>query len=138
MKAVIDANIFFAAFLRKNSDVRKIIISPHVELYSPDWLLKEFEKHQSELLEKMDDENAFLETKELLLSFVKITPKELYEECLEKAQRELKNNKKDVPYIALCLFLDAPLWSNDTALKKSQKLVKVLTVPEMIHLIAKP
>ncbi len=138
MKIVIDANVFFAAFLRKNSDVRKIMISPHVELYSPEWLLEEFDKNQRELLEKMDDKNAFLETKELLLSFVKVTPKELYEECLEEAQRELKDNRKDVPYLALCLFLDAPLWSNDAALKKSQRKIRVLSVPEIMHLIAKP
>ncbi len=134
MKIVIDANIFFSAFIRKNSVVRQILLDPHLELFSPEWLLEEFDKNQGEILKKMDNRENFLETKELLLSFIKIVPKEMYEQWIESASKELKENKKDIPYIALCLSIKAPLWSNDNNLKKEQKLVRVLTISEMMDL----
>ena len=137
MKIVVDANVFFSAFIRKNSVVRQIILDPHLELFSPEWLLEEFDKNQDEILKKMDNKENFLETKELLLSFIKIIPKEMYESYIEIAERALKENKKDIPYVSLCLYLNVPLWSNDANLKKKQKLVKVLTISEMIDTFVK-
>ncbi|MDO8554923.1 MAG: PIN domain-containing protein [Candidatus Micrarchaeota archaeon] len=137
MKIVIDANILFSAFIRERSDIRKIILSSSIELYSPEWILEEFERNQGEMIKKMDNKDKFLETKELLFSFIKIIPKEQYEDYLEKSQKELKENRKDVPYIALCLCLGTPLWSNDLRLKNSQKLVKVLGVSELLGLFEK-
>lgn len=82
----------------------------------------------------MDNKDDFLETKELLFSFIKIIPKEMYDPYMEITKQELKENKKDMPYIALCLFLNAPLWSNDADLKEKQKLVKVLSFSEISDL----
>ena len=136
MKIVIDANVFFSAFIRERSDVRKLIVSQHLELFSPEWLLEEFEKNQGMLLKKMDNKEKFLETKELLFSFIKIVPKEMYEDRIDIVKAELKDNKKDVPYVALALYLNIPLWTNDQGIKKRQKLVKVLTMSELIELFS--
>ena len=133
MKFVLDANILFAAFIRQRSDIRKILLSTKIELYSPEWILEEFDKNQEELVKKMDNKDNFLETKELLFSFIKIVPKEMYEDYIHVAQKELGENLKDVPYIALSLFLNAALWSNDSELKK-QKLVRLITTREMIEM----
>ena len=136
MKIVIDANVFFSAFIRERSDVRKLIVSQHLELFSPEWLLEEFEKNQGMLLKKMDNKEKFLETKELFFSFIKIVPKEMYEDRIDIVKAELKDNKKDVPYVALALYLNIPLWTNDQGIKKRQKLVKVLTMSELIELFS--
>ena len=137
MRLVIDANVFFAAFLWERSDIRKLILSHHLELFSPEWLLEEFDRNQDRLMKKMDSKEKFLETKSLLLSFIKVLPQELYASYLPAAEKELKENKKDVPYIAISLFLQAPLWSNDQNLKKKQKLVSVLSVAELFELLEK-
>lgn len=133
MKIVVDANIFFAAFIREKSDLRRILLSSELELFTPDWFLEELDKNEKEIIKKMDSTKGYLETKKLLLSFIKIVSSVEYAKYIEIAGKELKENKKDVPYIALCLFLNAPLWSNDIRLKKSQKLVKIITIQEMIE-----
>lgn len=38
----------------------------------------------------------------------------------------------DVPYLALALFLDIPIWSNDGDFKE-QSLVKVYTTTELLQ-----
>ena len=41
---------------------------------------------------------------------------------------------KDVPYLALALKLNIPIWSNDKELKEKQKHVRVYSTPELLNL----
>lgn len=135
MRIIVDANIFFSAFIRKNSTTRHILASPNFEFLSPEWFLEEFDRNQDELIIKMDNPENFLEVKELLLSFIKIVPKEIYENEMEIANLELNDNKKDIPYIALALKFNALLLTNDQRLAKQQGLVKIITVQEILRLL---
>jgi predicted nucleic acid-binding protein len=62
-----------------------------------------------------------------------VIPKEDFEEYLERAE-QASPDPKDVPYIALALYLHASIWSNDDALKK-QSLVKVYTTKELYEML---
>src|SRR3990167_9388768 len=104
MILVIDANPFIAGFLR-NSTSRQIILSEKIFLYSPDWLIDEFERNESELMERFSDSDGFFETKRILFKFVKIVPKQEYSIRMEEASK-LAKHTKDVPYFALALLLN--------------------------------
>lgn len=132
MILVIDANPFIAGFLR-NSTSRHIILSEKILLYSPDWLIGEFERNESELMEKFSDSSKFFETKKILFKFVKIVPKQEYSKYIEEASK-LTKHTKDVPYFASALSLNCPIWSDEKSFKQQSK-IKVLSTEELIKLL---
>lgn len=129
MILVIDANPFIAGFLR-DSTSRKIILSEKVTLYSPDWLVKEFERNESELMEKFPASDDFLETKMILFKFIKIVPEQEYSMYMEEASK-LTKHIKDVPYFALALSLNCPIWSDEKSFKQQPKVV-VYSTSDMV------
>ena len=129
MILVIDANAFIAGFLR-NSTARRLILSEKLILHSPDWLVNEFERNESELLEKFSNSANFLETKKILFKFVNTVPRNEYSACMEEASK-LTKHLKDIPYFALALSLNCAIWSDEVAFKKQSK-VKVYSTSELI------
>lgn len=129
MILVIDANPFFAGFLR-NSVSRKIILSEKIVLYSPDWLNDEFKRNEYELMEKFPDSSRFFGTKKLLLQFINIVPYKEYSTYMEKALK-LTKHTKDAPYFALALSLKCAIWSDEKAFKRQTK-VEVFSTSELI------
>src|SRR3989339_873686 len=99
MILVIDANPFIAGFLR-DSTSRRIILSDSVKLYTPDWLVAEFERNEFELKEKFPNSEHFFETKKTLLKFVNIVSEYKYSAYIEEASK-LAKHAKDIPYFAL-------------------------------------
>lgn len=53
MKLVIDTNILFSALVR-NSITRKMILSDVFEIYVPEYLFNEIDKHKEEILKKAE------------------------------------------------------------------------------------
>ena len=133
MILVIDANPFIAGFLR-NSTARKAILSDKVMLYSPDWLIDEFEKNEPELSEKFEDASKFFETKDTLLKFVNIVPHKEYSMHLEEASK-LTKHAKDIPYFALALSLNCPIWSDEKSFKLQPK-VKVYSTSDVVKMLS--
>ena len=129
MILVIDANPFIAGFLR-NSTARKIILSDRITSFSPNWLIDEFERNESELMEKFPSSDDFFETKKLLFKLVKIVAKHEYSEHMEEASK-LTNHTKDVPYFALALSLNCPIWSDEKSFKQQSK-VKVCSTSDLV------
>src|SRR3989344_282831 len=110
MDLVIDANPFISGFLRDSIN-RKVMLSDKINLYSPEWLLAEFKRNESELKIKFSDSEDFDEIKNILFSFVNMIPAEKYSKFMKEASK-LTHHAKDVPYFALALHLNCPLWSN--------------------------
>ena len=54
MKAVIDANIVFAALISADGLTRELLFSSNLELVSPEFLLEEVEKYRPLITEKQD------------------------------------------------------------------------------------
>ena len=135
MLLVIDANPFIAGFLR-NSASRRIILSDGVELFSPEWLLKEFEKNEFELREKFPASENFWETKKILFAFIKLVPAAEYSEHMKEASK-LSKNAKDDPYFALALSLNCAIWSDESSFKRQQS-VKVFSTSDLVKELDKP
>src|SRR3989338_4705826 len=121
MILVIDANSFIAGFLR-NSSSRSIILSDKVKLYSPDWIKQEFDRNERELIQKFSFPAKFSETKSILFNFVDTILSSEYNPYIEEASKLVKH-AKDIPYFAVALHLDCPIWSNEKSFK-AQSTVK--------------
>lgn len=135
MELVIDANILFAALI-KNDVTSDLLVEGTLKLYSTEYILSEFGKYVNlikDKTERTDEEfERFLEIIEKRITFL---PFEDIKEFVGKA-KAISPDSKDVPYIALALKLNIPLWSNDKNLK-AQDRVKVYSTGEILKILKK-
>ena len=128
MKLVVDTSIVFSLF-KAGSSTNKLLKDFGLELTSPLSLIGELLKYADLICSKSDI------SKELFKEDITMLP-ELIE--LVDASPEFKvmadkliSHKSDVPFIALALELNIPIWSNDAHFKK-QSEVKVFTTKELV------
>lgn len=126
MRLVIDANIIFAALIKRGT-TRALLTQS--ELHTPAFVQEEIQKYLHFLCEKTGLSNRQLERLiEKIFGYITIVPAEAYEHIKVRLHDE-----KDVPYVALALLLDCPLWSNDQELKEPD-YVRVLTTRDILEL----
>ncbi len=135
MRIVIDANMVIAALV-KDSKSREIIANRNFEFISPDFLLGEIRKHESYICEKSrlsKEELGLLVS--LLLEHIKIIAASEYEESINTAKEIMKEDIKDVPYVACYMALKCDgIWTNDTDYDNKNQ-IKVLKTKDLIKLI---
>ncbi|MBI5391825.1 putative toxin-antitoxin system toxin component, PIN family [Candidatus Woesearchaeota archaeon] len=133
LSLVIDANILFAALI-KESVTAEIIFSSSVNLFAPEFLFEEFERHRGEILKKTKRKGEQFE--EIVKALKEVVTTVSAQECEEKLPkaREISPDPDDALYLALALKKQCFLWSNDEALK-DQVEVKVLSTKEIIKII---
>jgi len=109
---VIDSNILFSALYNPKGLERKIfnliIEVEEIQLFAPDIFWEEIERN---LVKKLDYHND--EVNEIVSKFniLKVGQKK-YEKSIEKAEL-LIIHKEDVPFVAVSLFLNCPIWSGN-------------------------
>jgi predicted nucleic acid-binding protein len=119
---VVDTNIVFSILRSKQSKAEKIIFEEDdTTFYAPNFLSIEIFKHKERILRKgqLSEEEVY----ELLqLLFDKI---QFFNEMFISTKNAIQAyeickgvDEKDTPFVALCLQLDAPLWTRDEKLKK--------------------
>ena len=135
MKIVIDTNILFSAMVKK-SITRKIILSDVFELYVPEYLFDEINKHKDLILRKAKISNRdFIALLTLFQKHTKIVKKEFYQDKTPIAEEVMKEiDITDSPFLASALALNCLIWSNDGHFKQ-QNLVKVYTTKEILELL---
>ena len=119
MKIVIDTNIIFSILLTPNSKLRIIFFDENHEFYAPNFILNELSKHKNKLLKYSSLSRS--EFDELLYQLFKninlIDENFLSFENRKKAYQFCKNvDEDDIPFIALSLELNIPLWTGDKKL----------------------
>jgi predicted nucleic acid-binding protein len=133
MDLVIDANILFASLI-KDSGTAGLLFVDRFHLFAPESLFEEFSKYEAQIFKKTKrGKRDFKKFLKVLRRRIKVIPKEDFEGYLEKAERA-SPDPKDVPYIALALYLNASIWSNDKALRK-QKLVRIYDTKEIFDIL---
>jgi predicted nucleic acid-binding protein len=131
MELVIDANILFAALIKQNV-TSDLIFSKDLYLYAPEFLFDEFVKYKNLIKQKT---GASEEEIELLIKVfqrrITVVLKEDIEEFILSAKK-ISPDEKDIPYVALALKLEVPIWSNDNDLKFKQNRIKVMTTNDIL------
>lgn len=125
---VLDTNILFSSLL-KDSTARKIILSDIFELFAPEFLFTEINKHKRTILDKTGlGKNNFEFLLLLLQSHVAVVSFREFSGFLNEAEALMKNiDMKDAPFIALAIKLEIPIWSNDLHFKKQNKVLSYTT-----------
>ncbi len=136
MKLIVDANELFSAIIAKGKgrDTKKleILFSDEIELFAPVKLFSELEKYAEEIWAKAGlsdlDFNVFVGILKLRVRSV------LTEEFSDKLKeaKEICPSEKDIPYFALALKLNCPLWSGDKKLKEQEK-IQVYNTKELVE-----
>jgi predicted nucleic acid-binding protein len=137
IRIVIDANILFSALIKDASITRELITSDDIfDIYCPEFIFKELEKYKKFIISKREKNKQLLtykESFETLLYFINIIPTERYDDKIKEAYNIMKDiDEKDTYYVALALKLNCPIWSNDTDLKKQNK-VKIYNTKELLE-----
>lgn len=115
MDLVVDANVLFSAAI-KDSATAELLLRDDLALLAPEYLFEEFVEYRGMLLDRThrsaEDFDRFVD---ILNRRITVEPRQTFEEEMEHARR-ISPDPGDVPYLALALAVNAPLWSDDTAL----------------------
>lgn len=119
MKIVVDANILFSGLLPVFSKIRETLLHKEHDFYAPSFIIVELFRHKDKIFKhsKLNDEEIY----ELLNKMVErlhLTQTEFITvENRVNAYELCKGvDPKDAIYVALCLELDATLWTGDKKL----------------------
>jgi predicted nucleic acid-binding protein len=130
---VVDANIIMAALI-KRSFTLDLLYSEKLELYVPEFLFSEIEKHKNEICKKSgiseDKLKLFLDiikTRFNIISSQELVP--FMEEAIK-----ISPDPSDTAYFALALKYNVPIWSNEKRLKR-QSGINILTTKELNKLL---
>lgn len=130
MKLIADANILFS-LAKPDTAATEITEKYRIQLYTPDHVLKELEKHQKEIEEKTGQK--YQKIMKTLKNKIEFIDQKEYQNQLKEAENHLED-PEDAPYLALAIKHRTPIWSNDKHLKKQDK-IPVLTTRELIELL---
>ena len=119
-RVVVDANIIFAALRISQSRIRKGLFGGNYDFYCPNFLIVEIFKHKERILSKskLSEEETY-EALSMITSRIRfVSDKNISTGNFIKAYELCRGvDIKDVPFIALSLELECPLWTRDKALK---------------------
>lgn len=135
MELVVDTNVLFS-FFKSDSSTRELIVGTSLTLYAPHETFTELLKYTDEICDKSRiTKKEFIRIQKTLSSLIKTIPQSTFLKEFDAATSFLPDTaKEDAPFIGLALHLGLPLWSNDKALKKQDK-VKVVSTSDLIKII---
>ncbi|MEK6952687.1 MAG: PIN domain-containing protein [Nanoarchaeota archaeon] len=135
MKLICDANEVFSAIIAKGKDLQTkkidILFSDKVKLFAPTLLFRELEKNSQKIKEISGfsdiDFDVFVGILKLRIISISLDD---FSDKLEEA-KSICSHLKDVPYFAVALKLDCPIWSGEKKLKKQSK-IRVFNTKELV------
>ena len=129
---IIDNNILFSLMKpdSKNSSLFSIL---EVYFIAPSFILQEFNKYYEDCQKKSGlSKELFENRKKEILKNIRLFEFKEFRSFLNRAMKNTPD-QDDAPYFALALKLNLPIWSNDSDLKKQDK-VKIFDTKEIIDL----
>lgn len=118
---VVDTNIIFSALRLQYSALRDVLADEQYQFYAPKFLIVEIFKHKEKLLKNnSQQEDDLIEYLNALLHRIQFVNEDVigignYME----AYRLCKDiDLKDMPFVALALELDCPLWTRDQPIRQ--------------------
>lgn len=134
MDLVVDTNIIIAALLKRGA-TRNLVFSSFLGLYAPEHITCEIAKYKGELMEKAGmDGSSFDAALSLLLSQINIIQKSAFSNRLAEAARICSVHPEDIPFAALSLHLNIPVWTHDKAFSR-HKEIKTISTEELLRIL---
>ncbi|MBI2576192.1 PIN domain-containing protein [Candidatus Woesearchaeota archaeon] len=136
MHLVVDANALFSALI-KDSFSYNLFFSGKFQLYTPEYVFTELEKHKDEILGKTErTTEEFFRLVESLKRRISIIPLEEMVPYVEEAKK-ITPDPDDMAYFALALRLNCAIWSSDKKLK-GQDRIKIYDAHELSKIGSQP
>ncbi|MFH1316813.1 MAG: PIN domain-containing protein [Candidatus Woesearchaeota archaeon] len=133
---MIDANILMSALIASFKNTFDLILNDRLNLFAPDFLLKEIEKHKEEILLKSGLEKTKFDLLLLIISSnMDFIPYEEFKQFIDQA-KDMSLDPNDQEYFALALKLKCAIWTNDKEFKE-QDLIQVYSTSELIEKLFK-
>ena len=133
MELVIDANVLMSALVATAGKTYDLIFNERINLFSPEFLLEEFEEHKEEILEKSGlSESDFKLFLSLISSEIEFISESEFKEFIPQAEK-ITPDPNDTEYLALALKLKCSIWSNDKRLKNQNK-VNICSTGELLKM----
>jgi len=130
-KIVLDANVLISALLKDGRTRQLLLSNQKFEFCVPIYFRAEFLKYANHFaikLAKPKKEILRIMKQLIELAEIKEFKKNEYVDFLSEA-KNISPDPKDVPYFALALKFNCPIWTNDKLLK-TQKKVKIISTHE--------
>ena len=136
MRVVVDANVVVAA-LMADGTVRDVLLNTtKLDFFAPDYLKAEIARHEARIAARAQlDPASVAALLEDVGEAVEFVPRDAYGERAADGRR-LANQAPahgDEEYIALALWLEAPIWCLDNDLRRVRQL-RVLSTSEVDEL----
>lgn len=132
MHLVVDTNVLFSYF-KKDSASSKLIKNNSFVFYCPDYSKIELKKYKELIKTKYSlTETEFIDLLLELTEYITFYSQEDYKICLKQFINF--KDQKDIDFLALALYLNLPLWSNDKLLTTQSK-VRILSTRDIFDLI---
>lgn len=136
MFVVVDVNVIISSLYSKGNSLNVFVLNSifnRFDFVIPDFFLIELNKHTERIQKKSKLNNEeLIKISGFVVKQITIIPQSEFEEFLPKARDIAKDHLKDVPYIALSLKLNCPIFSGDKTLKEIYS-DKVLSPREMLE-----
>jgi len=133
---VIEANVVFQALIKRGFILKliRLLSKKGYKLYSPKFLSEEVDKRKGRIMKFSDLTLVDLELViSSLFKFIKEISDEEYSSFIKESSELFPEHTKDVPYFALALSKNIPLWSDEKR-HKLQSKVKVLSTNDILKL----
>lgn len=133
MKLVCDTNVVFSALIA-GGKTRELTLSGQTDLYAPEFFFTELDSHRDEIEEKSRlSEDQLRLLRSILFKDTDVVPREEFEDHLERANGLIgETDPDDAPFLALALYLDADVWSDDTDFEEQDE-VTVWKTHELVN-----
>ncbi len=122
MKIVVDVNVVISSLLTKGDSFKVFAINfmtKKFDFIAPELLLLELNNHKIEIISRSKIlEDDFNEVRNFIIEQISFIPRQNFEDCLNNAKKILSNHQKDIPYLALAMKTNCPIFSGDKILKE--------------------
>ena len=133
MDLVVDANILFAALIRK-SKTAELLFKDKFHLFAPEYLLDEFVEHREEIVRKSDrPSEEFDKFLDIMKKRITFCPFDDFKHYMKRAS-EISPDHDDEEYIALALSMKADIWSNDKSLREIKE-IDVFSTTDLVNFL---
>jgi predicted nucleic acid-binding protein len=133
MKLVVDANILFSSLI-KDSTTRKILLLDDFNLFTPEYVFIELEKHIDYIQKKSKLNKKNIELLiDIIMININVVPIDEYKKDIPEAYKIMKDiDENDTAFLAVALYLKADgIWSNDPDFLKQHK-IKTFTTKDLV------
>ncbi len=133
MELIIDTNIIFSALI-KDGKTRELILMDDIDISVPEFFYVELKNNRYEIMKKTGlDEGEFSSLINILFEDIDVVPKKEFEGNISEAKDIIEDiDPDDVPFIALALEKDSPIWSDDGHFQE-QKEIEVFKTHELLE-----